>query len=157
MQRTQAQAAFLIRNMRKCHKFCSFSQSGKSCSTSRKELKNCVSEAPSTRGATQNLVPLLRRMSTLENLSWQRTNLRPLQHRHAADREVSDPTESASTSAVRSSSIFLAATLRCVGRMIVLHTRQHARKEDFEFEKPHQKHRNSLPLEKNRRDSESFG
>ena len=46
-----------------------------------------------------------------------------LQHRHAADREVSDPTESASTSAVRSSSmrIFLAATLRCFGRMIVLH------------------------------------
>ena len=43
-----------------------------------------------------------------------------LQHQHAADREVSDPTESASTSAVRSSSIFLAATLRCFGRMIVL-------------------------------------
>ena len=57
-----------------------------------------------------------------------------LQHRHAADREVSDPTELASTSAVRSSSIFLAATLRCFGRMIVLHTRQHAWKEGFQVE-----------------------
>ena len=54
------------------------SRSGKSCSTSRKELKNCVSEAPSTRarGAAQNLVPLLRKVSAFENSSWQRTNLR---------------------------------------------------------------------------------
>ena len=131
---------------------CSSSQSGKSCSTSRKELKlkNCVSEAPSPRGAAPNLVPLLRRVSALEKSSWQRTNLRSCYiDGHAADREVSDPTESASTSAVRSSSIFLAATLRCFGRMIefVLHTRQHARKEGFQFEKPHRrKTRKSPPL-----------
>ena len=40
---------------------------------------------------------------------------------------------------------------------MVLLTRQHARKEGFQFEKPHRKTRKSPPLEKNRRDSESFG
>ena len=48
MQLTQALAAFLIGETRKCRKLCSSSQSGKSCSTSRKELKNCVSEATVT-------------------------------------------------------------------------------------------------------------
>ena len=76
MQLTQALAAFLIGETRKCRKLCSSSQSGKSCSTSRKELKNCVSEAPSPRGAAPNRVPLLRRVSAFENSSWQRTNLR---------------------------------------------------------------------------------
>ena len=126
MQLTQALAAFLIGETRKCRKLCSSSQSGKSCSTSRKELKNCVSEAPSPRGAAPNPKPCpspqesecLRKFILAENESPE------LQHRHAADREVSDPTESASTSAVRSSSIFLAATLRCFGRMIVLHLTQ---------------------------------
>ena len=72
---TQAKAAFFIGETRKCRKLCSSSQSGKSCSTSRKELKNCVSEAPSPRGAPDR-VPLLRRVSAFENSSWHRTNLR---------------------------------------------------------------------------------
>ena len=77
----------------------------------------------------------------------------------AADRarEVSDPTESASTSAVRSSSIFSAATLRCFGHMIVLHTRQHARGRLSVRKTSPEDYRKSPPLEENRRDSESFG
>ena len=117
---------------------CSSSQSGKSCSTSRKELKNCVSEAPSPRTWRRpKPCPSPRESECLRKFILAENESPELQHRHAADREISDPTESASTSAVRSSSIFLAATLRCFGRMIVLHTRQHARKEGFQFEKPH--------------------
>ena len=74
--------------------------------------KPCPSESP-------HESECLRKFILAENESQE------LQDRHAADREVSDPTELASTSAVRSSSIFSAAALRCFGRMIVLHTRQH--------------------------------
>ena len=138
VQRTQAQAAFLIGETRKCR--CARLPSlgrvarhrGRSSRIGSQKLRHLV------RGAAPNLVPpspreseCLRKFILAENESPE------LQHRYAADREVSDPTESASTSAVRSSSIFLAATLRCFGRMIVLHTRQHARKEGFQFEKPH--------------------
>ena len=119
MQLTQALAAFLIGETRKCRKLCSSSQSGKSCSTSRKDLKNCVSEAPSPRGAAPNRVPLLRRVSAFENSSWQRTNLRSCN----IDMLLTEKylTQLSRASAVRSSSIFFAATLRCFGRMIVLH------------------------------------
>ena len=90
---------------------CSSSQSGKSCSTSRKELKNCVSEAPSPRTWRRpKPCPSPRESECLRKFILAENESPELQHRHATDREVSDPTESASTSAVRSSSIFLAAT-----------------------------------------------
>ena len=91
---------------------------------SEKERNTCVKELCLRSFVTSwrrpKPCPSPRENECLRNFILAENESQELQHRHAADREVSDPTESASTSAVRSSSIFLAATLRCFGRMIVL-------------------------------------
>ena len=130
---------------RKCRKFCSSSQSGKSCSTSRKELKNFVSEAPSPRGAAPNLVPLLRRVSAFENSSWPRTNfwscnidmLLTEKYLTQLSRRPPPPCEAPAYSWQQPCAVSDAC---------LYFTRQHARKEDFQFEKPLRKNRKSPPL-----------
>ena len=112
--------------MRKYRKFCSSSQSiwekvaqhrGRSSKIVSQKLRRLVAPPKTLSLSSGEWVP-----SKIHPGRERISGVATWCHRHAADREVSDPTESASTrgSAVRSSSIFLAATLCCFGRMIVL-------------------------------------